>query len=63
MTGERKKGPAIRKLVMDALTLKRREMLAQKFISGQWGVELNGFEEGQAEDRRADRLGEDRWRK
>ena len=48
LTGERKKGPAIRKLVTDALMLKRREKLAQKFIAGEWGVELKGFEEAQA---------------
>ena len=40
LTGERKKGPAIRKLVTDALMLKRRQQLAQKFISGEWGTEL-----------------------
>ncbi len=48
VTGEKKKGPAIRKLVADALMLKRREKLAQKFIDGEWGVELNGFEAAQA---------------
>ena len=45
VTGESKKGPAIRKLVTDALLLKRREKLAHKFIAGEWGVELKGFEE------------------
>jgi hypothetical protein len=54
MTGENKKGPAIRKLVTDALMLKRRESLAKKFIDGEWGVELKGFEAGQAADRQAD---------
>ena len=38
VTGERKKGPAIRKLVAEALLLKRRATLAQKFISYPWGV-------------------------
>jgi hypothetical protein len=57
-TGERKKGPAIRKFVADALQLKRRAQIAQKFISGEWGVELKGFEEGQA----AERAAEERWR-
>jgi hypothetical protein len=42
--------------------LKRRELLAQKFISGDWGVELKSFEEGRAADGQADRLGEQRWR-
>jgi hypothetical protein len=51
VAGERKKGPAIRKLVMDALLMKRREAIANKFISGEWGVELAGFEAGRAADR------------
>lgn len=54
VTGEKKKGPAIRKLVTDALRLKRREALALKFINGEWGVDLKGFEAVQAADRRAD---------
>jgi hypothetical protein len=62
VTGESKKGPAIRKLVTQALMLKRREKLAGKFMTGQWGVELQGFEGAQAADRRADTQGEDRWR-
>ena len=62
VTGEKKKGPAIRKLVADALLLKRREKLAQKFIDGEWGVELKGFEAAQAADRQADSRGEKRWR-
>jgi hypothetical protein len=62
LTGESKKGPAIRKVLTDALLLKRREKLAQKFIAGEWGVELKGFEATQAADRRADGQGEDRWR-
>lgn len=62
VTGEKKKGPAIRKLVMDALTLKRREKLAQRFISGEWGVELKGFEEAQAADQQSARENEQSWR-
>ena len=62
MTGESKKGPAIRKLVAGALMLKRREKLAEKFIAGEWGVELKGFEAAQAADRQADSRGEGRWR-
>jgi hypothetical protein len=63
VTGENKKGPAIRKLVKDALLLKRREALAQRFISGEWGVELKGFEEAQNADRRANVRSERRWRR
>jgi hypothetical protein len=62
VTGERKKGPAIRKLLTNALMLKRREMLAQKFIDGDWGVELKGFEAGQAADQQADGHSEQSWR-
>jgi hypothetical protein len=63
VTGEKKKGPAIRKLVTDALLLKRREELAQKFIDGDWGVELKGFERAKDADRQAEKQGEKRWRK
>ena len=60
-TGESKKGPAIRRMVTDALMMKRREALAQKFISGKWGVELAGFEAGQARDRRAEEKRRRAW--
>jgi hypothetical protein len=63
ITGEKKKGPAIRKLVVDALMLKQRAEIMQKFISGEWGVELKGYEEGQAADRKADQELAHRWRK
>jgi hypothetical protein len=63
VTGESKKGPAIRKLVTDALLLKRREKLAQKFITSEWGVELKGFEAAQAADETADSEGDERWRR
>ncbi|HJZ92038.1 MAG TPA: hypothetical protein VKE40_14280 [Gemmataceae bacterium] len=53
ITGERKKGPAIRKLVADALQMKRRERFVKKFLSGEWGVELKGYEEGRLADRQA----------
>ncbi len=51
-TGEKKKGPAIRKMVVDALMLKRREALALNFISGKWGTHLAGFEKARTRDRR-----------
>ncbi len=62
LTGEKKKGPAIRKLVVDALMLKRRAKLAQKFIDGEIGVEFKGFEEAQAAERAAEQELERRWR-
>jgi hypothetical protein len=62
LTGEKKKGPAIRKMVTDALMMKRRAALAQKFISGEWGVELSTFEEGRAKDKQASVKKERAWR-
>jgi hypothetical protein len=53
-TGERKKGPAIRKLVADALQMKRRARFVQEVLSGKWGVELKGYEEAQLADRQRD---------
>ena len=50
-TGEAKKGPAIRKIVTDALMMKRRAKIARKFISGEWGVELDGYERAKSRDR------------
>jgi hypothetical protein len=61
-TGEKKKGPAIRKMVTDALMMKRREMLSQKFISGEWGVDLATFEQGKSQDRRASKKRDEKWR-
>ena len=62
VTGQKKKGPAIRTLVEEALMLKRREALAQKFISGEWGVNLEGFEEAEAAERKRVNVHDKRWR-
>ena len=62
VTGERKKGPAIRKLVTEALFIKRREEIAQKFISGEWGTELAGFESERAADREKAKKRSTQWR-
>jgi hypothetical protein len=34
----------------------------EKFISGEWGVELAGFEEEQKQDRTAEKRHEQDWR-
>jgi len=44
LTGERKKGPAIRRLMEEALQQRRRAQIAQRFLSGEWGVELETYE-------------------
>ncbi len=53
-TGERKKGPAIRRLMEEALQQRRRAQIAQRFLSGAWGVELEAFEGDQERDRQQD---------
>ena len=51
LTGERKKGPAIRRLMEEALQLRRRAQIARRFLSGEWGVELKSYEADQQRDR------------
>jgi hypothetical protein len=53
MVGERKKGPAIRKVVDHALKMHRRKEIAQKFLTGEWSAESEGYEEAKQADRRA----------
>jgi len=53
-TGERKKGPAIRRLMAEALQQRRRARIAERFLSGVWGVDLEGFEADQERDRQRD---------
>jgi len=62
LTGEKKKGPAIRKTLVTALNLQARKEMAQKFISGELGVELRGFEEAARKDKLAEEETERRWR-
>ncbi len=51
LTGERKKGPAIRRLMEEALQQRRRAQIAQRFLSGEWGVELDTYEADQERER------------
>ena len=62
ITGLKKKGPAIRKLVEDALQLERRKEISQKFVSGEWGVELDGHEQSKAAERQKTQARDDAWR-
>jgi hypothetical protein len=52
--GERKKGPAIRRLMEEALQQRRRAQIAQRFLSGEWGVELETYEADQERERLRD---------
>ena len=51
LTGERKKGPAIRRLMEEALQQRRRAQIAQRFLSGEWSVELETYEADQERER------------
>ena len=51
LTGERKKGPAIRRLMEEALQQRRRAQIAQRFLSGEWGMELESYEADQERER------------
>lgn len=51
LTGERKKGPAIRRLMEETLQKRRRAQIAQRFLSGEWGVELETYEGDQERER------------
>ena len=51
LTGERKKGPAIRRLMEEALQQRRRAQIAQRFLSGEWGVELETYEADRERER------------
>jgi hypothetical protein len=39
-SGEKKKGPAIRKFIVTELMLKRRREISQKILAGEWSAEL-----------------------
>jgi len=54
LTGERKKGPAIRRLMEEALQQRRRAQIAQRFLSGECGVELENYEADQQRERQRD---------
>ena len=51
LTGERKTGPAIRRLMEEALQQHRRAQIAQRFLSGEWGVQLESYEADQERER------------
>jgi hypothetical protein len=52
-TGERKKGPAIRKLVADALMLCRRRAATSRIMSGDWQFEMPSWHAARVRERRA----------
>jgi hypothetical protein len=46
----------------DEALLTRRKEIAEKFLSGEWGAQLDGFEAGRAADRESARQRDERWR-
>ena len=61
-TGEKKKGPAIRKFVQDELMMVRRREFVEKCLSGEFGMELKDYERGQKLERKASERLEKLWR-
>lgn len=61
-TGQDKKGPAIRQLVHEALQLRKRAQVAQKFLSGTWSVEAKGVTLARKKDRVAAQTLSEQWR-
>ncbi len=55
ITGIKKKGPAIRKILIDALMVKKRQAFVDEVVSGKWSAKFEGFEEARAKDRRDSR--------
>jgi len=46
-----------------ASMLEERKRIAEKFLTGEWGADLSGFEEGRAADRDAAAARERAWRR
>lgn len=62
LTGIRKKGPAIRRLLGDSLMLQRRLQVSKKFLSGEWAAELDGHEAAKIAEREEARTLAEKWR-
>lgn len=62
LSGIAKKGPAIRLLLSDALQLRRRARISEKFLTGEWSTELEGYETAKDSERRAARTLAEQWR-
>lgn len=62
LTGIQKKGPAIRKLITDALQLRKRAEISERFLSGEWSAELESFEASRQADRHSSQTLSQAWR-
>jgi len=61
-TGLKKKGPAIRKMVVDGLMLQKRRAFVDEVLAGKFSAEFKGVEESRAKDRRDSRRQARLWR-
>jgi len=50
-------------LRVTAEMLAERRKIAEKFMTGEWGTEFQGFEEGRAADRKSARDRDQTWRR
>lgn len=62
LSGISKKGPAIRMLLSDALQLRRRARISQKFLTGEWSAELDGYEAAKAKEKDTAQTLATQWR-
>jgi len=62
ITGLKKKGPAIRKLLADSLQLQRRAGSTCRFLTGEWSANLDGVETARKKDRQSSQTLADAWR-
>ncbi len=62
ITGIAKKGPAIRKLLVEVLALQRRAEISGKFLSGEWGTDLSGIEASKAASKEKSLTFAEQWR-
>ncbi len=49
-SGEKRKGPAVRKLALESLQLKKRRAMSDKIMSGEWNIDFPASV-GKQEDR------------
>ena len=62
VTGIQKKGPAIRKLLAESLMLRQRAIIGQKFLTGEWSAELDGYETARVADHEKAQTLAEKWR-
>ena len=52
-SGEKKKGPAIRKFIVTELMLKRRQELTGKVLSGDWSIDVPPWQDSRSQDKKS----------